>query len=189
MSSEQDLRIYISQCWWVTRDSYSYNNFFTMYNHVEFPKPEAKCIFLVPRKLSWLDIWGQNPWYGNVFLRMCITPETWRRSFPTLMTARDIFFKELVRWNHHQTTANYLVKGLGWWFATRLFESFLHRFCDLGFIVFFVALVSEAPKKGRVKLCNLFLGGGFQYFLFSPQRLGKIPFLAHISAMGGSTTN
>lgn len=65
------------------------------------------------------------------------------------------YFQKRLRWNPHQTTANCLVKGLGWWFAVRFFGSFLRRFFrDLGFIDV-VAWASEAPKKGSVKLCWL----------------------------------
>ena len=34
-----------------------------------------------------------------------------------------------------------------------------------------------------------YLGGGFKYFLFSPQKLGKIPILTNVFHMGGSTTS
>ena len=67
------------------------------------------------------------------------------------------YFQKRLRWNPHQTTANYLLKGLGWWFTVRFFGSFLRRFFRGLVFIDVVAWASEAPKKGTVKLCIFFI--------------------------------
>ena len=53
-------------------------------------------------------------------------------------------------------------------------------------------LIESDFKEARIPSSNLgFLGGGFNYFLFSPRKLGKMSNLTHIFQRGwfSSTTN